>query len=367
MSEQRFAKEKRLHKKRLPEKSASEKIPSSKKSAAKIISKVNPQAEKSVDKTVSKNKNKIKTQTKKKNRSISKLSNKSAVQEQIIKANGLNFAVKRWNITKSKNNPTILAIHGWLDNAASFDLLAPLLKSYSVVAMDLCGHGKSSHRPEGVPYYFVDYVADGFYVADALGLDEFILLGHSLGANVATTMAATMPERIKALLLIEGFGPATRDINQTCSNLRTSIEKFSKAESRKRRYAEFSSLVKARLNGQWPLTEQAAHLLCERGCVEHEGKFTWSSDHRINYPSPLRMTAEQASFVRSQVTSPCHIIVAEQGIAPLVSAEKTPLSEFKNAGITRMDGFHHLHVDAAHVKKVAKVLNDFLSSLGKKL
>jgi len=297
-----------------------------------------------------------------KSESKNKIKNKLAVQEKTVTANGLSFAVKCWNTSPSKKRPVILAIHGWLDNAASFDLLAPLLKNFTVLAVDLCGHGKSSHRPEGVPYYFVDYVADGFYVANALGLDEFILLGHSLGANIATTMAATMPERIKALLLIEGFGPATRDVNQTCSNLRASIEKFSRGESRKRRYAEFSSLVKARLNGNWPLTEQAAHLLCERGSIEHEGKFTWSSDHRINYPSPMRMTAEQAAFVRSQVSSPCHIIVAEQGIAPLVSAEKPPLSEFKNAQITRLQGFHHLHMDEQHVAEVAKVLNDFLGT-----
>ncbi len=287
---------------------------------------------------------------------------KNKPEELLVKANGLQFAVKRWNAGASKKRPTILAIHGWLDNAASFDLLAPLLKDYTVIAMDLCGHGKSSHRPEGVPYYFVDYVADGFYIANTLGLDEFILLGHSLGANVATTMAGTIPERIKALMLIEGFGPATRDINQTCSNLRESIEKFSKGESRKRRYAEFSSLVKARLNGHWPLTEQAANLLCERGSIEHEGKFTWSSDPRINYTSPMRMTAEQSAFVRSQVSSPCQIILAEQGIAPLLSPEKPPLSDFKNAGITRLQGFHHLHMEAVHVEEVAKVLNEFLEN-----
>jgi pimeloyl-ACP methyl ester carboxylesterase len=284
----------------------------------------------------------------------------NACKEITVKANHLRFAAKVWG---SDDAPAILALHGWLDNAASFDLLAPLLSDYRLIAIDQCGHGQSDHRPLGVPYYFVDYVADAFHIADALGLESFFLLGHSLGANVATTMAGTIPERIKALMLIEGFGPATRDVDQTCINLRNSIEKFSQSDSKKKRYAEFSSLVKARVQGRWPLTEQAASLLCERGSVAKDGKFTWSSDPRINFSSPLRMSADQASFVRSQISSPAQIIVAEQGIAPMVSENQPPLSEFKQAAITRMEGFHHVHMEAAHVAEVAQVLNGFLKNL----
>jgi pimeloyl-ACP methyl ester carboxylesterase len=285
------------------------------------------------------------------------------VSEKIIKTNGISFALKIWG---EQSLPKILAIHGWLDNAASFDLLAPLLNNYCVIAMDQCGHGKSDHRPFGVPYHFVDYVADAFHVADALGLKDFILLGHSLGANVATTMAGTMPERIKALILIEGFGPATRDIEQTTLNLRESIEKFSKNNSKKRRYAELLSLVKARLQGRWPLTEEAAQLLCERGSLEKDGKFTWSSDPRINFTSPLRMSAEQAAFVRTQIMCPIQIIIGEQGIAPQVSENKPPLSDFKtnntNVTVTRLPGFHHLHMHRTHVGSVAQILNTFLNA-----
>lgn len=275
-----------------------------------------------------------------------------------ISANHLSFRAKVWHEQKQT---TILAIHGWLDNAASFDLLAPLLKNYRIIAIDQCGHGKSNHRPLGVPYHFVDYVADAFHIADALALNDFILLGHSLGANVATTMAGTIPERIKALMLIEGFGPATREIEQTTSNLRESIEKFAKNNSKKKNYADLSVLVKARLQGHWPLTEEAAQLLCERGSVQKNGKFTWSSDPRINFTSPLRFSAQQGAFVRSQIVCPTQIIVAEQGIAPQVSESTVPLRDFKTATITRLEGQHHLHMDRAHVQKVADVLNTFLA------
>ena len=52
----------------------------------------------------------------------------------------------RWGST---GDAPILALHGWLDNAASFVRLAPLLADADVVAIDLPGHGYSDHSPPG--------------------------------------------------------------------------------------------------------------------------------------------------------------------------------------------------------------------------
>lgn len=50
----------------------------------------------------------------------------------------------------------MLGLHGWMDNAGTFDRLAPLLSpSIYFVAVELPGHGLSSHLPAGVPYHFV--------------------------------------------------------------------------------------------------------------------------------------------------------------------------------------------------------------------
>src|SRR5690606_2312769 len=97
----------------------------------------------------------------------------------------------------------VLALHGWLDNAATFVPLAPLLPELRIYALDLPGHGRSSHRPPGARYHYVDWVGDVIEAADALGLDRFALLGHSMGAGISILTAGTFPERVERLALIE--------------------------------------------------------------------------------------------------------------------------------------------------------------------
>lgn len=54
----------------------------------------------------------------------------------------------------SRNKQPILALHGWQDNAGSFDSLAPLLSpNLPILSIDLPGHGYSSHMPLGQFYY----------------------------------------------------------------------------------------------------------------------------------------------------------------------------------------------------------------------
>ena len=125
--------------------------------------------------------------------------------ERTIEISGLALAAR---VHGPEDGLPVLALHGWLDNAATFDRLAPLLPDLRIVAIDLAGHGRSQHRV-GAPYHFIDYVADAGAVADALGWQQFSLLGHSLGAGVAALLAGTWPERVRRLALLEGLGPMT--------------------------------------------------------------------------------------------------------------------------------------------------------------
>jgi len=103
----------------------------------------------------------------------------------------------------------LLLLHGTGDNAHTWDLLAPpLAKSFRVLAMDQRGHGESDWA---VPpaYGCDDYLRDLRAVIDILGLEDVILLGHSMGALHASLYTATSPGRVAALVHvdIEPFPP----------------------------------------------------------------------------------------------------------------------------------------------------------------
>jgi len=119
---------------------------------------------------------------------------------------GHELAAKQWG---DADKPAIIALHGWLDNAATYDRLAPMLSDYRIIALDFVGHGFSSHRPEGIRYHMLDNIDDVIGLADGLELERFILMGHSMGAGVSTMLAGAFPERIQKLILIEGIGTNT--------------------------------------------------------------------------------------------------------------------------------------------------------------
>ncbi|XP_047406379.1 serine hydrolase-like protein 2 isoform X7 [Sciurus carolinensis] len=92
------------------------------------------------------------------------------------------IAAKAWG---SLQGPPVLCLHGWLDNANSFDRLLPLLpQDFHYVAMDFGGHGLSSHYSPGVPYYHQNFVSEVRRVAAALKWSRFSLMGHSFGGIV---------------------------------------------------------------------------------------------------------------------------------------------------------------------------------------
>src|SRR5699024_3217826 len=109
----------------------------------------------------------------------------------------------------SEGAPTWLALHGWLDNAASFSRLAPRLverMGIRIVAIDFSGHGLSQRHPDNIDYAIWDYAHDVLDALESLGLQHATLLAHSMGAGVACQVAAALPEYVERLVLIDGLG-----------------------------------------------------------------------------------------------------------------------------------------------------------------
>jgi pimeloyl-ACP methyl ester carboxylesterase len=97
----------------------------------------------------------------------------------------------------------VIAAHGITGNHRSWQAVARALgPDVSLVAPDLRGRGLSSKLP--APFGMRAHAEDLVNVLDHLGLERAVLVGHSMGAYVATTAATTQAERWSHIVLVDG-------------------------------------------------------------------------------------------------------------------------------------------------------------------
>jgi pimeloyl-ACP methyl ester carboxylesterase len=129
-----------------------------------------------------------------------------------VAANGLRLHYRRWLPLEDRPElPPILLLHGLASAAHIWNLVAPLLagRGYSVTALDQRGHGESDKPSSGYGYETI--IADDADAIETLQIVKPVLVGHSWGASVALQYAATYPERVTALTLVDG---ATNQLSQ---------------------------------------------------------------------------------------------------------------------------------------------------------
>ncbi|XP_011180653.2 probable serine hydrolase [Zeugodacus cucurbitae] len=100
----------------------------------------------------------------------------------------------------------LLALHGWQDNAGSFARLAPLIAAHrSILAIDLPGHGRSSHFPAGMSYHFNDFVRIVHRVVRHYKWPKVSFMGHSMGAALSFYYAALFPNSVDMIIAIDAL------------------------------------------------------------------------------------------------------------------------------------------------------------------
>ncbi|MGH8234561.1 MAG: alpha/beta fold hydrolase [Rhodanobacteraceae bacterium] len=258
--------------------------------------------------------------------------------------------------------PPLLALHGWLDNAASFTRLAPLLAQHRrVIALDMQGHGHSAHLPpDARRYHFVDQVDHVLDAADSLGMVRFDLLGHSLGAGIASLTAAAAPARIRKLALIEGLGPLADDGSQTLPRWRDAHAQHVTKQRKPRVFPSIDDAVAARI-AAGGLTADEARPIVARNLRETEGGFVWRSDPRLRLTSPLRIEETQIRRLLAGIEAPTLLILAEPTTPYLPTALMDARAACVNdIRVERLNGPHHLHLHEPD--KVAAHVLDFLSA-----
>ena len=113
-----------------------------------------------------------------------------------------------WGAQAGQASTPVLALHGLASSAHWYDIIAPMLRDrYRIIAPDQRGHGQTTQANDGYGWHSV--ASDAVGLLDLLGIEKAIVFGHSWGGNVAVGTAAHYPERVAALVMIDGgfFSP----------------------------------------------------------------------------------------------------------------------------------------------------------------
>ncbi len=129
-----------------------------------------------------------------------KFSNDVLPQDKYFESNGMRFHYLDWGNVK---NPTIIMLHGFAQQAHSWDFVAlGLCDNFRIVAFDQRGHGDSDWS-DSQSYSLNDYHDDIDNLIQHLGLSEVLMVGMSMGGRNAFTYAANHPDIVSALVVVD--------------------------------------------------------------------------------------------------------------------------------------------------------------------
>jgi pimeloyl-ACP methyl ester carboxylesterase len=266
---------------------------------------------------------------------------------------GLRLTAKAWG---DPNGAPTLALHGWLDNANTFDALAPLLPELNLVVPDFAGHGFSSHRAPGVHYTSLADVQDALAIADALGWQRFSVIGHSMGAAVATELAGMFPERVERAVMIDGFAHREGDALESVLSNRRAVEQMLAAHKSPPVYADIDAMIH-RVTEATDQSWNAAATLVARGHKLVRGGYTWRTDPRIRFSTPQRLGHAELEALMRHSAAPTLLIVANQGDAWYRPGIARATAHHRVLRVEYIDGPHHVHLENPAI--VARLIREF--------
>ncbi|HEX7382571.1 MAG TPA: alpha/beta hydrolase [Nevskiaceae bacterium] len=269
-----------------------------------------------------------------------------------MRARGLRFHVLGFGDDAA---PTLFVLHGWGDSSASFipfvhALLARVDEPMRVFAMDHRGFGYSA-RGSGGYYWFPDYVADLAAVIDGLVPGQRVkLVGHSMGAQIASLYAGLRPARVERLVLMDGLAVADMPPSATPARYARWLDALAQPP-RMQSFASFDALA-ARIRRRQPHLDARQALFLARcwATAEEDGRVTLLADplHRMDGPLPYHAADFEA--VWRCVTAPTLFLLAEasalRGMLPDGDYVRREAC-FRNHSTQSLRGVGHLmHVEA---------------------
>ena len=221
--------------------------------------------------------------------------------DKTVRANGLEFHYLDWG---NPANPDVLMLHGVSQQAHSWDFVALALSDrFHIMALDQRGHGDTDWAPDG-DYSIEAMEADIDGVVEALGLNGFTLMGHSMGGRNSYVWASRHPKTLDALVIVD-TGPQGQRAG------RDRIQQFQQLPDELDSFEEFADRVQEYTGRQ---REQVVGALKYSIRERPDGKWSWKYDKilRTAGARPPGWTAEQLWECVEGISCPTLVVRGER-------------------------------------------------------
>jgi len=283
-------------------------------------------------------------------------------QSEFVQIRGLRYHCRCWGDEKA---PKLFMLHGWMDVSASFQFLVDALRrDWRVIAPDWRGFGLSEWaKSDG--YWFPDYFADLHRMLEHFQPDSpAVLVGHSMGGNVAAMYAGIRPERVAKLVNLEGFGlTGTRAEKAPERYARWLAELGEKPGFRD--YENFEALAeRLRGNNSRLSGEKASFLAQHWGRSKPDARVELASDPAHKLVNPVLYRIEEAEACWRKVAAPVLWVAgAESKALEMLKLSSADLAErkgcFRNLTERVISGAGHM-VHHDQPERLAEVIEEFL-------
>lgn len=273
---------------------------------------------------------------------------------------GLRYNVRHWG---RPDAPLVFFLHGWMDASPTFQFVVEALRQqWHVVAPDWRGFGASEWLNR--PYWFPDYYADLDVLIAHYSPDKRArLVGHSMGANIASNYAALRPERVSQVAMLDFLGLPVAEPEEAVPRVRGWLDGF-RRDPRMRVHDDFEAFACRLVRANPKLTPaQATFLAHHLGRRREDGRVEMGADawHKLRSPTLYRI--DEAMEYWRAIEVPVLMLIADRGYVHDRFDEETcrrRISCFRNARVvTVRDSRHNVQHDQPG--QVAAALEEFLS------
>jgi pimeloyl-ACP methyl ester carboxylesterase len=293
-----------------------------------------------------------------------------ASRSEFVPIRNLRYHVRVWGQPRT-GEPPLVMVHGWMDVAASYQFVVDAMRrDRYVIAPDWRGYGLTE-LPGTDNYWFPDYLADLDFLLDHYAPAEPVdLVGHSMGGNIAMLYAGARPERIRALVNLEGFGMPASKPAQAPGRYAKWIEQlkaYHRGEIDLKSYDSMESVARRLMKTNRRLTQEKAEWLAQywaRPNADGRWRILGDAAHKIINASLFRV--DEVLEIYKAIRAPVLAVEASDDSLSKWWQGRFTLAEYherlKAVSDMRMgkikDAGHMLHHDQP--QQLAQLIEEFL-------